>query len=152
MPGLMNYRSGLQGQQEKQELFKEEGGSPINVLSTITPESLTNLMQRFKGGVSVGEVPGASDSANNPSAGLGSTPGTGLQKYGDKPIAEQTKVAGFNKEGWNKTLNTFMPGAKQAGDYLLPGFNKYLTGEKQIDVKDFLLPGINALFSKNKAR
>lgn len=95
MPGLQGLSrqygaSNAFGNETKQQLMNEEGGSPINVLSTITPDSLTKMMQRMGQGVGAGAQP-----AQEPS----STVGGGLQKAGDKPIGEQTKFAGFNKKG-----------------------------------------------------
>ena len=110
MPGLMNYGAGLQNTQTKQGLLQEEGGSPINVLSTITPDSLTKMMQRIGGGIGAG----ASPSGGNPSAGLGQGPGKGLEKSGDKPLVEQQKFLGTNKAGFksmDKYRDVFMPGA-----------------------------------------
>lgn len=103
MPGLMNYGQGLQQQQSKQEMFKEEGGSPMNVLSTITPDSLTKMMQRIGGGVGVGAEKLDATSTSNPSAGVGSSPSTGLSKKGHTG-EETNKFLGFNQEGLNNTF------------------------------------------------
>ncbi len=116
MPGLMNYGSGLQqNTQTKQGFLQEEGGSPINVMSTITPDSLTNLMKKIGGGVGAGAAP----PPGNASAGVGASPGGGVEKSGDTPVSEQKKLLGFNREGNEKMGRIFLPGLWKGIDSIL---------------------------------
>lgn len=115
MPGLQGLsRFGQSPNQDfnsvrEQAMTGAEEG-PINVLATITPDSLTKMMQRMGQGVGTAAQP-----AQEPS----STVGGGLQKSGDKPINEQTKLLGFNREGNEKMGRIFLPGLWHGIDALL---------------------------------
>lgn len=114
LQGLSRYGAGNTfGQESKQELLKEEGGSPINVMSTITPESLTKMMKRMGQGVGPGaNVATQAAAGADPSKGLGASPSGGFEKKGHTG-EETSKFLGFNAagvqtlgdSGWNTVLS-----------------------------------------------
>lgn len=105
MPGLMGYGSDksmfLKDMKDQGEQTSQQG--PINVLATITPDSLTRMMQKIGGGVGEGTQ---APVGGNPSGAMGQSPSGGINKGGDVPLAQQTKFLGFNKEGNNSTAAT----------------------------------------------
>lgn len=125
MPGLQGlsrqYGAGNAfGQESKQELMREEGGSPINVMSTITPESLTKMMKRMGQGVGAGATNPATQATAgaDPSKGLGASPSGGYEKKGW--TGEETdKILGFNSQGVHtlgeSKTNTILSGGVNKG-------------------------------------
>ena len=94
MRGLVMQGAGIGGNPSP------EGQNAINVIDTITPESLSKMMKRLGLGM---------DGTNNMKAG-NQSPGSGQGnvQWGDKPLAEQTRFAGFNEKGNDSMLNTIM--------------------------------------------